>query len=90
MGVMGTMGFGSRWIGWIRNGVLKQQITVLVNGSIAGEFDMERGLRQGDPLSPLLFLLVVEGLNRLFSQAVDLDLFTGILVGSPPMQIPLL
>ena len=61
---------------------------VLVNNSIAGGFDMERGLHQGDPLSPLLFLLVAKGLNRLFSHASNLVLFLGVLVESPPMQIP--
>ena len=41
-------------------------------------------------MSPLLILLTAKGLNRLFSQASDLDLFRGVSVGTPPIQISLL
>ena len=51
MGVMEAMGFGPKWIGWIRNFVLEQRITVLVNGSIAAGFDMEQGASpRGSPV----------------------------------------
>ena len=51
-----------------------QGISVLVNGSPAREFGVEKGLRQGDPLSPFLFNVVVEGLSALLKKTTDLEL----------------
>ena len=50
------MGFGSKWIRWMKVCTSTIQFSVIVNGSHIGLFDSSRGLRQGDPLSPLLFL----------------------------------
>lgn len=46
-----------------------------------GEFGVGRGLRQGDPLSPFLFLIVAKGLNILFKEAICLGLYEGYKVG---------
>jgi hypothetical protein len=56
--------------------------SVLVNGSHTEEFHLKRGLHQGDPLSPFLFLLAAEGLNVLMTGAVNLNLFTRYSVGA--------
>ncbi|GAU35104.1 hypothetical protein TSUD_162080 [Trifolium subterraneum] len=56
-------------------------ISILINGSPSKEFKMERGLRQGDPLSPFLFLMVAEGLNVLINKAVADGSFVGYGVG---------
>jgi hypothetical protein len=55
--------------------------SILVNGSPTNEFKFERGLRQGDPLSPFLFLLAAEGLNVMMKASVDAGLFRGYLIG---------
>ncbi|GJV63562.1 RNA-directed DNA polymerase, eukaryota, reverse transcriptase zinc-binding domain protein [Tanacetum coccineum] len=53
--VMRQMGFGSKWRKWIASCLSSASISVLINGSPSNEFKMERGLRQGDPLSPSYF-----------------------------------
>ena len=54
---------------------------VLVNDSPTEEYPLERGLREGDPLSPFLFLLAAEGFNVLMKSLVGVHLFRGYHVG---------
>ncbi|CAJ2672661.1 unnamed protein product [Trifolium pratense] len=75
--VMGRMSFPTLWRKWIRECVGTATTFVLVNGSPTDEFPLRRGLRQGDPLSPFLFLLAAEGLNVLMEAMVARNLFTG-------------
>uniref|UniRef100_A0A2N9EQD7 Reverse transcriptase domain-containing protein n=1 Tax=Fagus sylvatica TaxID=28930 RepID=A0A2N9EQD7_FAGSY len=69
--IMDRMGFGSRWINWMRACTSTVRFSVLVNGSPTGFFDSARGLRQGDPLSPMLFLLIMEVLSRMLRRTVE-------------------
>ena len=54
---MKRMGFGERWIGWIRQCIFSASFAVLVNGSPTEFFSASRGIRQGDPLSPPTFFV---------------------------------
>ena len=73
--LMERMGFGKKWGRWMKMCISTARFSVLVNG--AGFFGSSRGLRQGDPLSSLLFLLVREVLSRLLKRAEDGGFLSG-------------
>ncbi|MCI00018.1 LINE-1 reverse transcriptase like, partial [Trifolium medium] len=79
--VMEKMHFPEKWRRWISECIRTPSISVLINGCPSKEFKMERGLRQGDPLSPFLFLLVAEGFNVLMRKAVAVGNFLGYKAG---------
>ena len=68
--LMVNMGFEDRWIQLIYSCISFVSYSILVNGEPHGDIKPARGLRQGDPLSPYLFLLVSKGFNGLIQQAV--------------------
>lgn len=63
---------------WIISILEFTRISVLVNGTQTNKFSLQIGLRQGDPLSPLLFNLIDEVLYVLLIKVVDLGIFSGI------------
>ncbi|GJV71898.1 hypothetical protein Tco_1491893 [Tanacetum coccineum] len=70
-------GFHDRMIGWIMECVTTTSFSICINGSLHGYFKGKRGLRQGDPLSPYLFTLVMEILTLIIRRRVrESDLFT--------------
>ena len=71
------MSFCSKWIQWVEGCLKSAFVSVLVNGSPLAQFTPQRGLKQGDPLSPLLFNIVAEALNGIMSQALQKGLFRG-------------
>ncbi|GKA48843.1 RNA-directed DNA polymerase, eukaryota, reverse transcriptase zinc-binding domain protein [Tanacetum coccineum] len=68
--VLYSLGFGVKWRSWIKACLKSSRTSILVNGSPTSEFIVKRGLRQGDTLSPFLFILVMEGLHVAFKDAV--------------------
>ncbi|XP_019442242.1 PREDICTED: uncharacterized protein LOC109346956 [Lupinus angustifolius] len=79
--MMERMGFCLKWRSWIKSCLQSNSISILVNGSPTAEFNMTRGLRQGDPIAPFLFLIVAEGLAGIMRSAVSQRIFTGYSVG---------
>ena len=82
------MGFHERWINLIYGCINSVSYSVLVNREPKGNIIPTRGIRQGDPLSPYLFLLCSGGLNRLIQRAVmegisKAFLFVGMDLKSP-------
>jgi hypothetical protein len=80
--VLRICGFGEKWCSWIEHCISSVRFSVLVNGSPNGFFSSSRGLRQGDPLLPLLFVFVMEALSRMISAAVGGGLLEGFSVGN--------
>ncbi|GJS48219.1 RNA-directed DNA polymerase, eukaryota, reverse transcriptase zinc-binding domain protein [Tanacetum coccineum] len=80
--VLKRFGFGEKWCGWIQNCLLSFKCSVIVNGSLTKKFQFHRGLKQSDPLSPFLFLLIMESLHISMQRVVEAGLFRGIQVGS--------
>ena len=71
------MGIKEKWRKWIHECVSSAWFSIMINGSPKGFFPAERGLRQGDPLFPFLFLIVVEALSRMIKGAMGASLFEG-------------
>eukprot|EP00253_Pinus_taeda_P033955 PITA_33955 len=72
------LGFNYSFINWIMGCISNVSFAVLINGATTPFFKSQRGLRQGCLLSPLLFLLVTEGLSRLIHNARRSNKIKGI------------
>ncbi|XP_058767209.1 uncharacterized protein LOC131640851 [Vicia villosa] len=73
--IMGRMGFGKRWLKWMESCIFTIHMSVLVNGSATKEFKVQKGLRQGDPISPFLSVIAMEGLSALMKKSVEVGDF---------------
>lgn len=68
-GVMQKLGFDPKWINIIFYCISTIKFSILINGEAKVSIVPSRGLRQGDPFSPYLFLLIAEGLSSLLQEA---------------------
>jgi len=77
--VMIGKNFPKQWVDWVMQTVKGGQVCININGTRGPYFKTMRGLRQGDPLSPLLFNLVADALSAMLDKAVEKDLIVGVL-----------
>jgi len=84
------LGFCDLWIRWIKCCLEFASASVLVNGSPTREFTPRKGLRQGDPLAPFLFLIVAEGLAGVTSMAEEKKLIDSLEVGRSKVKVSML
>ncbi|XP_019177676.1 PREDICTED: uncharacterized protein LOC109172888 [Ipomoea nil] len=82
------LGFDEKWVGLIMLCIWTVRYKVLVNGKPSQEIIPSRGLRQGDPLSPYLFIICAEGLSLLLQDAQAKGRIHGCRVarGAPPIS----
>ncbi|KAL0016440.1 hypothetical protein SO802_003509 [Lithocarpus litseifolius] len=78
--IMRKLGFNEKWISLIMMCVTTVSYSVLINGEPRGNITPSRGLRQGDPISPYLFVLCAEGLSAMIRQKEAVGLIKGVVV----------
>ncbi|GJR68473.1 RNA-directed DNA polymerase, eukaryota [Tanacetum coccineum] len=83
--VLIAFGFGRKWCSWIQASLRSGKASILVNGSPSSEFHLHRGLKQGDPLAPFLFILIMESFHLSFSRAVEAGIFNGFRIDNSLM-----
>ena len=67
--VLEKLGFSSRWVNLVMKCITLVSYSVIITGAACGNIMPTRGLRQGDPLFPTLFIICTEGLSALINEA---------------------
>nr|GEU91829.1 RNA-directed DNA polymerase, eukaryota, reverse transcriptase zinc-binding domain protein [Tanacetum cinerariifolium] len=76
--ILRKFGFGDKWCKWIQSCLRTSRRPIILNGSPTEEFQFYKRLKQGDPLSPFLFILIMECLHLSFQRVEDARMFKGI------------
>jgi len=87
---MSRLGFDVKWIKWIKMCLNSAIVSILINDCLTKELRPSRGLRQGDPLAPFLFLIVAEGLAGLVRETSRIGILKGVRMGQIGVEVNLL
>ena len=61
----------SKVINWVKACIITPKLSISINGELAGFFHNKRGLRQGDPMFPYLFVIAMEVLTKLLAKHIQ-------------------
>lgn len=86
--MLSKLGFRRRWVQLIMKCVSTVRYQIKINGKLTQQFCPSRGLRQGDPLSPYLFVICAEGLSALLQDAEERGTISGVKIchGAPSVS----
>jgi len=77
--VLTALGFSTKWCKWISSILGSSSSRILINGRPSQNIKHAKGLRQGDPLSPLLFIIAIDPLQRIIEQVAQQGLLQPVL-----------
>jgi retron-type reverse transcriptase len=87
--VMAHKGFGAKWRSWIESILNSGTSAVLLNGVPRKTFHCKRGIRQGDPLSPLLFMLAADLLQSIINKETQMG-HLRLPIPAPTLDFPII
>nr|XP_043639835.1 uncharacterized protein LOC122610949 [Erigeron canadensis] len=76
------MRFPEKWCNWVYNILSTTRSSILVNGSPTFEFQCHKSMRQGDPIAPFLFIMVMEAFPVMLNRALAFSIIKGVDIGN--------
>ena len=85
--VLKAKGFGKTWRKWIKGFISSTNFLIIIKGHTRGKIKAAHGLRQGDPLSLFLFIIIVDCFSHMMIEAHDRDYIKGLPIGMSSLSI---